>query len=162
MSECQELKNIKYKTMLQTGDNTKLMTSVTNDISNMNLILEKESILNKKETWNKLDKSAKLEKINKYIDVLKKKHKLTAAEVSNLKLFINSNLDKRNLYKNKDVNYIKETGKIENIPILIFNNNTRKFSLKKSQQHISTIKSLGPKKKNKSKTARSSTSPKNS
>ena len=156
MDECQELKNIKYKTMLQNGDNSKLINTITNDISNMNLILENESLLNKKETWNKLDKSAKLEKILKYIDILKRKHKLTVGEINTLKLFINSNLDKRNLYRNKDVNYIKETGKIEGIPVLVFNNTTRKFSIKKSQQHISTAKSLGPKKNKKSKTVRSS------
>ena len=73
MTECQELKNIKYKTMLQTGNNKKLISSITNDISNINLILENESNQNKKETWNKLDKSIKLEKINKYIETLKKK-----------------------------------------------------------------------------------------
>ena len=121
MAECQELKNIKYKTMLLTGDNKKLVSSVTNDISNMNLILENESNLNKKETWNKLDKSIKLEKINQYIETLKKKHKLTAAEVKILKTYISSNLDKKNLYKNKEVVYIKESGKIENIPLLHFN-----------------------------------------
>jgi len=158
MDECQELKNIKYKTMLQNGDNSKLVKTITNDISNMSLILENESLLNKKETWNKLDKSAKLERILKYMDVLKKKHKLTAVEINTFKLFINSNLDKRNLYRNKDVNYIKETGKIESIPVLVFNNTTRKFSIKKSQQHISTAKALGPTKKKKSKTVRS-TSP---
>lgn len=154
MSECQELKNIKYKTMLQTGNNKKLVASVTNDISNMNLILENESNQNKKESWNKLDKSIKLEKIHKYIETLKKKHKLTAAEITILKTYISSNLDKKNLYKNKEVVYIKETGLIENIPALQFNNSTRKFSLRRSQQHISTAKCLGPKRKNKSKTAR--------
>jgi hypothetical protein len=57
------------------------------------------------------------------------------------------------LYKNKDVTYEKETGILENIPNLQFNNTTRKFSLKKSAQHVSTAKALGPK-KNRSKTNR--------
>ena len=64
-----------------------------------------------------------------------------------LKTYISSNLDKKNLYKNKDVVYIRETGVIESIPALQFNNTTRKFSLRRSQQHISTAKCLGPKKK---------------
>ena len=62
--ECQELKNIKYKTMLLSGNNKKMIESVTNDISNLDLLLDKENKLNKKESWNKLDKSVKLEKIN--------------------------------------------------------------------------------------------------
>ena len=150
-AECQELKNIKYKTMLLTGNNKKLVTSITSDISNMDLILDKESDLNKKESWNKLDKSIKMEKINNYIELLKKKHKLNNQEISTLRTYLSSTLDKKNLYKNKDVIYIKESGKLENIPNLHFNNTTRKFILRKQQQHVSTAKCLGPKRKNKSK-----------
>ena len=151
--ECQELKNIKYKTMLLTGDNNKLVTSVTSDISNLDLILDKESCLNKKEAWNKLDKSIKLEKMNNYIDTLKKKHKLSKEECNSVKIYLSNCLDKKKLNKNKDVIYIKESGIIENIPSLNFNNTTRKFLLKK-QQHVSTAKCLGPKKKVKHKTSK--------
>ena len=151
-SECQELKNIKYKTMLLTGNNKKLMSSITSDISNMDLILDNESNLNKKESWNKLDKSVKMDKINLYIEGLRKKHKLNATEIDNLRCYLSTSLDKKNLYKNRDVVYIKESGKLENIPTLYFNNNTRKFTLRKQQQHVSTAKCLGPKRRNKSKT----------
>lgn len=149
--ECQELKNIKYKTMLLTGDNSKLVDSITNDISNLDLILDNESNINKKESWNKLDKSIKMEKINNYIDTLKKTHKLSKEEYSMLKTYLSNCLDKKHLYKNKDVVYIKESGLLENIPSLHFNNTTRKFILRKQQHHVSTAKCLGPKKKNKSK-----------
>ena len=40
-------------------------------------------------------------------------------------------LDKKHLQKVKDVIYDKETGVIKNIPVLVFNNTTRKFYLKK-------------------------------
>ena len=60
--ECQELKNIKYKTMLLSGHNKKMIETVTNDISNLDLLLDKEIKQNKQETWNKLDKSIKMEK----------------------------------------------------------------------------------------------------
>ena len=145
--ECQELKNIKYKTMLLSGNNQKLVTSVTNDISNLDLLLDKESKQNKKEAWNKLDKSVKMDKINSYIDTLTTKHKLTDNEKLSLKDYLSSTLDKKSLHRNKDVIYIKESGTLENIPILHFNNTTRKFSLKKTAQHVSTTKSLGPTKK---------------
>lgn len=149
--ECQELKNIKYKTMLLSGHNKKMIETVTNDISNLDLLLDKEIKQNKQETWNKLDKSIKMEKINNYIETLTSKHKLTNAEQKSLKVYLSSALDKKNLYKNKEVDYIKESGKLENIPSLQFNNTTRKFSLKKSTTHVSTAKALGPtRKKNRS------------
>tara|TARA_B100001093_G_scaffold518064_1_gene601645 strand:+ start:2633 stop:3163 length:531 start_codon:yes stop_codon:yes gene_type:complete len=156
--ECQELKNIKYKTMLLSGNNEKLITSVTNDISNLDLLLDNESEKNKKESWNKLDKCVKMDKIDGYIDLLTKKHKLENKEKLNLKSYLSSILDKKNLTRNKDVIYIKETGVIENIPILQFNNTTRKFSLKRNSQHVSTIKSLGPTKKNNKNRSRSNKS----
>ena len=61
--ECQELNNIKYKTMLLSG-NKKDLSTVIKDISNIDLLLDQENEQNKKETWNKLDKSIKINKIN--------------------------------------------------------------------------------------------------
>jgi hypothetical protein len=148
--ECQELKNIKYKTMLLNG-NKKALSTVINDISNLDLLLDEESNQNKKETWNKLDKSIKMTKINEYIKILIEKHELDNSEIKTLKDFLSVNLDKKYLQRNKDVIYTKESGKLENIPTLHFNNSTRKFSLKKQLQ-LSTTKSLGPTRKKKSKT----------
>jgi hypothetical protein len=57
-TECQELKNIKYKSMLLSGQNTVL--NPTQNSSSIDKILENESSLNKKEPWNKLDKTIKV------------------------------------------------------------------------------------------------------
>ena len=153
--ECQELKNIKYKTMLLSGNTQKMIPSITNDISNLDLLLDKESRQNKKESWNKLDKSVKMDKINGYINTLTTKHKLNVTEKKTLKEYLSSTLDKKSLHRNKDVVYVKESGTLESIPILHFNNTTRKFSLKKNAQHVSTAKALGPtKKKNRSRSNR--------
>jgi hypothetical protein len=151
--ECQELKNIKYKTMLLNG-NKKEISSHIEDVSNLDLLLDEESEQNKKESWNKLDKSIKMNKINDYIKSLTSKHKLNPDEIKTLRDFLSVNLDKKNLLKNKEVEYIKETGKLENIPSLHFNNTTRKFSLKK--QHQTTVK-LGPTRKKKSKSSSNKT-----
>ena len=67
--ECQELNNIEYKTMLLNG-NKKNLSTVINDISNIDLLLDQENELNKKESWNKLDKSIKMNKISEYIKIL--------------------------------------------------------------------------------------------
>lgn len=149
--ECQELKNIRYKTMLQTSNNNKLLgTSLTKDISNANLLLEKECIDNKKECWNKLDKSIKMDKIGNYIESISNNYDLSDKEKLSLKEYLSNQIDRKNLLKSKDIVYSKEKGIIDNIPILQFNNTTRKFTLKKSSQHISTLKALGPTKNNKS------------
>jgi hypothetical protein len=149
--ECQELKNIKYKTMLLSG-NKKLLSSVIKDISNIDIILDEENEHNKKEAWNRLDKCIKMDKINEYIKTIVTKHKLNSAEIKALREFLSTNLDKKNLQRNKDVIYIKEVGKLENIPNLHFNNTTRKFSLKKQQ--TTTVK-LGPTRKKKSRSNKS-------
>ena len=150
LKECQELKNIKYKTLLQTGKN-KLDEKTEDSKSDINEILENECIKSKKENWSKLDKSVKMIKINEYIKKLTELHNLDSNEQEKLTDYISNHLDKKNLMKNKDVNYFKEDGVIESIPNLIFNKNNRKFTLKKSTTHISTSKNLGPTKKNNSK-----------
>ena len=47
--------------------NKKTLSSVINDVSNLDILLEEEIEQSKKESWNKLDKSVKMLKINEYI-----------------------------------------------------------------------------------------------
>jgi hypothetical protein len=145
--DCQELKNIKYKTMLLQGNNKNPISSSKSVPSNIDELLEKESKLNKLEPWSKLDKTVKMSKLTIYSDNLKKTHDLNINEIDNLKEYLSNCLDKKHLQRVKDVVYDKDTGLIKNIPILAFNNTTRKFYLKKDNKHISTVKSLAPKKK---------------
>ena len=145
--ECHELKNIKYKTMLISGKNKELSSSISEDMSNLDIFLENERANNKKEVWNKLDKSMKIDKINLFIKTLKTKHKLDQDETLQLKSYLYSTIEKKGLSRNKDIDYEKESGKIKNIPLLHFNPVTRKFTLKKHEKHVSTAKCLGPKKK---------------
>ena len=154
--ECQELKNIKYKTMLING-NKKTLNTIINDISNLDIILENETENSKKESWNRLDKSAKMNKINNYIKTLTPTYKLTKQEIETLRTYLSTNLDKKNLQRNKDVVYVKESGILEHIPNLQFNNSTRKFSLRKQSQSVA--KSLGPTRKNKTKSNKRAKSP---
>ena len=155
--ECQELRNIKYKTMLLNG-NKKTLNSVINDVANLDLILDNENEKSKKESWNKLDKSEKMHKISQYIEKIRETYKLTNQEVDILKSYLSTNLDKKNLQRNKDVVYVKESGILEQIPTLHFNNSTRKFTLRKQVQQ-SAAKSLGPTRKNKNKSSKRHKSP---
>lgn len=155
--ECQELRNIKYKTMLLSGSK-KTLNSVIKDIDNLDLILDTENEKSKRESWNRLDKSAKMNKINEYIKKITPEHKLTREESESLKTYLSQNLDKKALQRNKDVIYTKESGVLENIPTLHFNNATRKFTLRKQSQP-SALKSLGPTRKKKNKSIKRPKSP---
>lgn len=153
--DCLELKNIQYKTMLLSGKEG-LVSPLTKSVENIDKFLDNEIKLNKKEPWNKLDRSQKIEKLNNYIDLLKKNHSLTNQEIINLKKYFVNCLDRKSLNKVKDVEYEKEDGIIVNIPLLKFNDNTRKFTLKKCDKHVSASKSLAPKNKKKTKVKKDS------
>jgi hypothetical protein len=56
-------------------------------------------------------------------------------------------LDKKKLQHVKDVLCDKVTGKIVAIPTLHFNVTTKKFTLKRGEKRVSTLKSLGKGKK---------------
>ena len=143
--ECKELKTIKYKTMLLSG-NPDINPNIKDNASKIDMILEKESNFNKSEPWSKLDKTLKISKLNDYVNVLTKEHKLTSLEIKSIKKDLHNALDKKQLQRVKDINYDKEEGVIHNIPNLHFNKNTRKFTMKRSDKQVSTLKSLGPKK----------------
>ena len=55
-------------------------------------------------------------------------------------------LDKKKIYRVKDVLYDKETGLIKEIPALTFIKSTKHFTLKNLDKRVTTQKSLPPKK----------------
>ena len=147
-NECQDLKNIKYKTMLLNGNfNNNIKTTTIEDSANIDDFLEKEKLLNKAEQWNKLDKTIKLLKLKKFADNYIKEENLSTKELKLLQTFFANNLDQKKLLKSKDVIYDKTTGQIKSVPCLVFNNVSKKFTLKRCEKRQSTLKSLAPKKK---------------
>ena len=139
---CQELKNIAYKTMLLNGTdiNPKYDYNDSNDkISNF---LDNESNANKKESWSKLDKTQKVKHLHAYAIHLQKIDNLSDNEVENLQIYLLRCLDRKSLIKTREVIYDKDKNKIMKIPYLIFNNETRTYLLKKDDKHVSTAKSL--------------------
>ena len=136
--------NIKYKgVFLNSLDNNYENTKITT----INRFLEKESTNNKTESWNKLDKTGKIRLLNTYVDDITQLHNLSPTEVAALKLYLIDSLDKKKLQHVKDVQCDKSTGKIIAIPTLHFNNTTKKFTLKRAEKRVSTLKSLGKGKK---------------
>jgi hypothetical protein len=150
---CQELKNIAYKTMLLNGNDINPKYENHNNNDKISKYLETDITSNKNETWVKLDKTQKIKRLDLYAStILKDKYELSNDEVDSAKKYLHKCIERKNLSKSKEVNYNKEESIINNIPYLIFNEITRIFLLKKDDKHVSTLKSLPPEKKNKVKT----------
>ena len=135
--ECQELKNIKYKSIapIDNNDNT--------DINGLEKMLDQESKLSKTLPWNKLDKTEKISKLTHYIDTsLNSAYILNHKESHDIKKYLINCLDISKLQRVKEVDYNKEKGVINGIPALTFNQSSRTFTLKKSDKRVSTLKSL--------------------
>jgi len=144
-SECQELKNIKYKTMLLNGAPLQ-ETKSSNDLSNLDKFLETEKNNNSNEPWCKLNKTIKTKKLIDFVEIYSKEKNLSADESKSLLAFLKDCLDKKKLARVKDVVYDKDTGTVKEIPALTYVKTTKHFTLKNIDKRVSTLKSLAPKK----------------
>ena len=138
-----QLKNLKYKTMLIQGKLTPdVENTTTTEIGNA---LENEKTT-KSSTWNKLPKCDKATYLNTYVsNFLSAEYGLTDAEVIATKEYLRSAIDRKKLQKNKDV--VFNDGTLTTINGLLFNKQTRKFTLKDTEKKQSTLKNLAPTKK---------------
>jgi hypothetical protein len=143
--ECQELKNIKYKTMLLNGAPLQ-ETKAAKDLSNLDKFLEEEKNYNSNEPWCKLNKTIKYKKLLEFTEIYTKNKNLNEDETKILTLFLKDSLDKKKLLKVKDVIYDKENGIIKEIPALTYTKANKHFTLKNIDKRVSTLKSLAPKK----------------
>lgn len=137
---CNDLKNIQYKTMMM--GKTTYSTTATYDTQDIEKILEQDMYSIKNLTWARLDSSDKLKKLYDYAD----KHCEVLSEgmcdTDTFKQFLSLSLDRNRLQKVKEINYDKDTETVIDIPCLIFNKQTRIFSLKKMDKRVSTSASL--------------------
>jgi hypothetical protein len=145
-SVCNELKTLKYKSMILNGIPWPENKS-SSDLANLDKFLENEKNTNSIEPWSKLDKTAKLKKLIIFSDNYKTENNLTELEYNKMVAFFRDCLDKKRLQRVKDVVYNKETGEIKDIPALVFNKPTTHFTLKNVDKRVSTLKGLAPKKK---------------
>jgi len=145
-SDCNELKTLKYKSLILNGVPWPESKSST-DLENLDKFLENEKITNACEPWSKLDKTAKLKKLIIFADNYKNVNNLSDYEYEQLILFFRDCLDKKKLQRVKDVSYNKDTGEIKDIPALCFSKPTNHFTLKNIDKRVSTIRGLAPKKK---------------
>lgn len=141
---CQELKNIEYKTLLLNGNS--IVSSCIDDTSNncIDVMLSRESNLTKKILWNKIDKTNKILTFKKFVEKQSTIHSLTDNEKDIFLKYLIDCIDRKMLLKIKDVIYDKEIGEIIDIPNLVFNEISRSFNIKKSDKHVSSLRSLAP------------------
>ena len=145
-SDCNELKTLKYKSMILNGVPW-VESKSSIDLTKLDKFLENEKISNSNESWNKLDKTAKLKKLYFFANNYKNNNNLSESEHEQLISFFRDCLDKKKLQRAKDVNYNKDSGDIIDIPALVFNKPTTHFTLKHIEKRVSTIRGLAPKKK---------------
>jgi hypothetical protein len=144
-TECVELKNIKYKTLIKNGIPL-TETKSSSDLTTLDKYLENEKNNNKQEPWCKLNKTIKTKKLQEFVDIYKSENSLTEEECKLLLVFFNDCLDRKKLQKVKDVIYNKETGVIKDIPGLTYQKANKHFTLKNMDKRVSTLKSLAPNK----------------
>ena len=146
-TECQELKNLKYKTMLLNGAPLKdIKSSSSNDLTNLDKFLENEKNNNVNEPWCKLNKTTKTKKLQEFVEVYKEENYLNQEESTLLFSFLKDCVDRKKLQRVKDVIYDKENGNIKEIPALCYIKSNKHFTLKNIDKRVSTLKSLAPKK----------------
>jgi len=144
-NECQELKNIKYKTMLLNGVQIP-ETKSSNDMTNLDKFLENDKNNNVNEPWCKLNKTIKMKKLQEYVSIYKENNNLCDDEAELLITFLKDCIDRKKLQRVKDVIYDKENGRIKEIPALHYMKTNKHFTLKNIDKRVSTLKSLAPKK----------------
>ena len=151
--ECLELKNIKYKTMLLNGNNKQFNLSKSDHVSIIDAYLENETKHNKNETWSKLNKTERIKKIKLFVEDYNKNSKdknYTDEQLGQLLEYLTECLNRKRLSRVKDVVY--ENGEIKSINNLYFNKSKKKFTIKRGDRRVSTLKSLHiPNKKKKKK-----------
>tara|TARA_B100001063_G_scaffold237827_1_gene259175 strand:+ start:269 stop:997 length:729 start_codon:yes stop_codon:yes gene_type:complete len=140
--ECIELKNIKYKSMLLNG--VQKETEIKNNLFDIEKVLEKEMQTSQTNIpWTKLEKATKLKKLVDFAETYGDKNKLSEIEIAKLKTVLKESIDRKHLQRIKDVNYDKETCTIIDIPLLTFNENSRKFIVRRNEKKQNTLKSVG-------------------
>ena len=131
--------------MLLTG-NIEEKQEIVENLSNMDSFLEHEKKNISNEPWTKLDKTTKLIKFNDFVNNYTIEQEYSELNKNELMNFLSTTLDSKRLLKAKEVIYNKENGKITSIPSLVYNNTSKKFTLKRCDKRPSTLKSLAPKK----------------
>jgi|TARA_B110000114_G_scaffold165319_1_gene185568 hypothetical protein len=131
--ECKEYNSLKYRTMIMTGKDIGQKLQHESSQQELDKFLQEEQTANEKQSWTKLSKTERLKKIDAFIkNTFVKQYSLQEEEIEKLNAFINKALERKKLLKSFELSYNEETGMIEEIPALLFNRKSRRFTLNKN------------------------------
>lgn len=131
--ECKEYNSLKYRTMIMTGKDIDQKIEHESSQQELDKFLLEEQTANEKQSWSKLSKTERLKKIDTFINNrFVGEYSLQEEEIVTLNAFVNKLLERKKLVKSTELFYNEETGMIEEIPALLFNNKTRRFTLNKN------------------------------
>lgn len=132
-----ELANVHYKTgCLSHGRAPK------RDQEAVDQILETESTSRSGQPWSRLNQTTRVAKLKAFAERYAEKHGHDTDEKEALVKTLLGGLDRRRLCAAREVGYDKVTGEVENIPSLVYQAQARRFTLKRSDKRVSTLKSL--------------------
>ena len=117
------------------------------NINNLLNTISNTDINIKLKPWNKHDNSNKIQRLHIFAEKYGNEKKFPVKQIKLLKVyFTDCILHKNKLQKSKDVNYDKDTDSIISIPGLNYNNGSKSFTIRiTDQKRVSTLKSLTPK-----------------
>jgi hypothetical protein len=148
--ECDALKQIQYKTMIQNGVQTSMKHDAVTEVRNMDTLekfLDESTETSKTERWNRLDLTMKLHKVREYISKYKEENSLSDEETDVLFKYLKDCLDKKKLTRVKDVVYDNDEDKLVSIPGLQYNKVSKKYTIKNTDSKKSSVLSRLPQKK---------------
>ena len=138
-TECIELENIKYQTMLLHSNST--IDSDKSNTQNIDNILDNEIKSNKNKPWNKLAKNIKIKLLKEYSQIFCLEKKYNDAIKKTLIAYLIKSLERKKLTKVKEIVYDCENNVIKSIPSLSYDTIKNKFTLRSvSDKKKSTIK----------------------
>ncbi len=154
MTQCNELRNIEYQTMLLNNKHTDKDKGVLNiqqdnvTKNNIDNILEMEQTTTiTQKPWNKLEKMYKIQKLNEYAEIFGEKEGLTLDKIEELKDYLLNSLNRKRFQRVKEISYDKEKSVIKSI-IGLQINSEKKFTLKQTDhKKTSTLKNLPKRRK---------------
>ena len=138
-TECIELENIKYQTMLLHSNST--IDSDKSNTQNIDNVLDNEIKSNKHKPWNKLAKNIKIKLLKEYSQIFCLEKKYNDAIKKTLIAYLIKSLERKKLTKVKEIVYDCENNVIKSIPSLSYDTIKNKFTLRSvSDKKKSTIK----------------------
>jgi hypothetical protein len=113
-------------------------------MESLDQMIQMEEERNKLLPWNKLDKSLKIRKIMEYSAEFAQTNNMTEDKANELKTLLRDKIQRKELFKKKDVVYDAATGKIKHLPALSHHEGEIFF---KAVDRASPLNSLAPKNK---------------